>query len=101
MTVWIHSYILVKFIKMWGIIIAYSFAIVMSYVWFVAFFNGDMVLITINDWGEKWLELAIFIVAIPLIAYSMFLSFKELRLMRNSIRSRLFGEKKWKRVDWL
>lgn len=101
MTAWIHSYILIKFIKMWGIFIAYSFFIVLTWTWFVAFFNGDHVVVSINDWGEKWIELAMFMVIIPILVYSMFLSLKELRKMRKNVRYLLFGETKPKKVEWL
>ena len=80
---------------------AYGFFVLLTYTWFVAFFNGDYVLVSINDWGEKWIELAMFIVIIPIIVYSIFLSLKDLRQMRRQVRYYLFGERKAKKVEWL
>ena len=80
---------------------AYSFVIVLTYTWFIAFFNGDHVIVTINNWGEKWIELIMFCVLIPLFTYSAFLTFMELRGMKRSARYYLFRDRNPKKIRWL
>ena len=55
------------------------------FMWFVAFFNGNHVLMTINDYGEANPELVMWILILPVIFYGVFMSAKDMRqLMREA-----------------
>jgi hypothetical protein len=58
-------------------IIAYSFAFILCHAWFVAYFNGDYVIVTINQYGEKFPELVLWIILVPIFAYGIYNGLKD------------------------
>jgi len=49
-----------KLFELFSVGLLLSLAIHTIIMFFLAFFNGDKVLMTINDYGEKWIEAVLF-----------------------------------------
>lgn len=73
-------------IKLWTMIVSVVFCTVVFQLWVIAFYNGDSVIVYINLYGEKWIELVLWIVAFPILAYGLLSmlghQFREARLAR-------------------
>lgn len=63
-------------VKLWiaitGMALCFSLAITLAITFFMAFFNGGEVLVTINDYNEKWVEVIMIPVAILSGCYGLF-----------------------------
>lgn len=88
-------YQLTQFIKTVAGLFSYGLAFLMIAVWFVAFQNGNHVLLDINSIGEAIPELVMWVALIPLFIYGAFQTFKELFRMRRWMR------KKWGYPAWI
>lgn len=78
-----------QFIKTVAGLFSYGLTLLMIVIWFIAFQNGNRVILDINSIGEAIPELILWIVFIPLFIYGAFLTFKDLYKMRRWMR------KKW------
>lgn len=58
-----------KIIMLFSVGITFAWSIILIGLWFTAFFNGDITIFTINQYGERDIELLMMIVCIPIIIY--------------------------------
>lgn len=64
-------------IKLYTVIISIVFCTVVFQLWAIAFYNGDSVVVLIDAYGEKYLELILWIFAFPFLAYGLVLLLKQ------------------------
>ncbi len=64
-------------IKLWTVIISIVFCTVVFQLWVIAFYNGNSVLVLIDAYGEKWIELILWIVFFPFLTYGLILLIKQ------------------------
>lgn len=54
-------------IKLFAILFTAGHTLLLAMAWFLAYFNNDTTIIYINNYGEKYPELALWIVATPIV----------------------------------
>lgn len=54
-----------------------SLSMFLTFLW--AFFHGYRAWVTVNDYGEAYPELVMFLVLMPLIVYGLVLSYKKIK----------------------
>jgi hypothetical protein len=90
-----------EMIKLLTVAWAMGFTVIICYVWWSAFFHNDVILITINTYGEKWIELVMGLIFIPFMFYGLFLFLYDFVRKRKSIRRSLLLLLNRKRVETL
>jgi hypothetical protein len=88
-------------VKLLTVAWAMGFTVVICYVWWSAAFNGDAILITINQYNEKWTELVLGLIFIPFMFYGFFLFLFDFAKKRKSVRRSLLLLLNKKRVETL
>jgi len=61
-----------RYIELFAILVAYALAFVTLVIWTWAYLNGEMVTLTINEYGERRLEFYMWIVLIPIMAFGLY-----------------------------
>jgi hypothetical protein len=102
-----RQWYITRILKFSAFSISYGISLLLFFFWFMAFlaqYNGyipDAVLVTINMFGEKWVELVVIIILIPFLAYGLKLEYQDLRRYRRGVyRARVQRVKK-KKVERL
>jgi len=76
---------------------------IIAYTWFGAYFNGDRILVTINDIGERDAELLLWIFGSPVLIYGTYLIitdiWKEGWMIRKRLRKLIRGNED--ATEWL
>ena len=72
------KYLLIWMLKMFAVLSTFSQTLVLVYTWFIAFKNGDSVIVYINRFGEMYPELLMWIVCVPLICIGIGIVMREL-----------------------
>jgi hypothetical protein len=56
---------------MLGIVFPFGFSAILIGVWSAAYQNGGSILVTINQYGEMYLELVLFCLVVPVMLYGI------------------------------
>jgi apolipoprotein N-acyltransferase len=84
------SYFLHETLKLLTICWSMGFTVIICFIWWWAFFNGDETLVTINRYDEKWFELVLGLILIPMMFYGFYWFLKDFaakkRRLRKSVR---------------
>lgn len=97
------KYLFIWLIKIFTVLFMFGMTLIIAHTWFLAFFNGDRVLVTINDVGERDAELLLWIFGAPFLLYGTALVvndiWKEGYLSRKRLRKLIRGKED--AVEWL
>lgn len=58
-----------RLLRLFSVGITFLWSVILIGLWFTAFFAGDTTVFTINNYGERDIELIMMIVVIPVIIY--------------------------------
>ena len=75
-----------KLIQIFAYWFALGFATYLGDMWFLAFFNGMRVTITINDYGEAYPELFMWTLLIPILTFGFYMSLTDLKQLMNDAK---------------
>jgi len=84
-----HSYFLHEIMKFLTICWSMGFTVILCFIWWSAFFNGDVVTVTINEYGEKRLEMILGFIFIPMMFYGFYWYLKEFSGKKRRLRKSL------------
>ena len=93
------KHLLVWMVKMFAVMSTLSQTLVLMWTWFIAFSNGDSVMVYINRHGEMYPELVMWIVCLPLFCYGTWLVMREL-WKEGWRRRRLFRKEMTRLTGW-
>jgi hypothetical protein len=78
-----------------------GFTVIICYVWWSAAFNHNTIIITINTYGEKNVELILGLIILPLMFYGFSLFLIDFAKKRKSVRRSLLLLLNKKRIETL
>lgn len=97
------KFLLIWLVKVYACLFNAGMTILICYTWFGAFFNGDQITVTINDIGEKYPELALWILTAPILLYGTYLIMRKIWddgwLQRKRLRKLIRGDED--ATEWL
>ena len=67
------KYLLIWMIRLGTVLFMFGMTCIIAYTWFGAFFHGDRIMVTINDFGERDVELLLWFVGTPVLLYGTYL----------------------------
>ncbi len=65
-----------KFLNIYSLLITAGLSVFCFMNWLAAFFNGGTVLLTINDYGEMYPEIFVWIILLPIIVVGCWNNYK-------------------------
>jgi len=97
------KYLLIWMIRLGTVLFMFGMTCIIAYTWFGAYFNGDRILVTINDIGERDAELLLWIFGSPVLIYGTYLIitdiWKEGWMIRKRLRKLIRGNED--ATEWL
>jgi hypothetical protein len=80
------SYFLHETLKFLTVCWSMGFTLLIVCMWWLAFFTGDEVVITINHYNEKWLEMVLGFVLIPTMLYGFYWFIRDYAAKKRRLR---------------
>lgn len=60
-----------RLIEIWSITVAHALTLLLLLIWIGAYVNGNSLVVTINEYGEKYPELIIWAVVVPALTVGL------------------------------